>query len=761
MPPAGGPTECGANRRKQRCPSQSDEAQILEMKGSVPSGGLKARLRPIRSGTGTRVSATRARKTCPGRLRSKNTVVGGAPTTSSPKQPSSNISYTCNQGSDDGGSEHEDEEDLKTHHDARRSMGRRRDSAAVGGRNRSKREGPCATKLRVLEDGKRQYTTADTAGTCAALSEGDHDADVLRDTDSEVDHGDDNDEDDKSVRCRCGVEHWTDGTRWIRCDGRGCGAWEHFSCVYPKGAAAAGTNNVGSEEPPETHLCLSCEGGPTSTFQARARGRLLIRGDGFSPSKPKSKPTPASANTAAPGDRKGRVGATVRRSLRVVALREESRPPPRRKNVVGDEAYGESSSSDIEVVGGHDIGVREDSDDVYLSDGFVVPEGKVETIQKFRCRCGASREQDKIGGLAAKNAAWENQAAERWVQCRSDPCGVLEHAACCEHGCSEGARRHWCRACDPEGKKHAKLAQRQNRKRRKRRCSDGSKGSGEPGSPSMTSDAGKRPLVNKGQGIYERSRVLLDRLWRAVAAGDATSVEQTFREAEDEKLHTVQQLLEAEAPPEMLVGGSYNAETRGYERGEAQVQPVGITLLMFAAGYWIVHAAAAGDSSTENVGCNDAVTGSCAMDHAAAAAASAAAVVSAEQPVDLRAEIEQNEGEGDSAPRIVTADEKDRHSTPEAGGGSRVNEAGVEPRRREDAPGLGSEARLAVLKAVLDRSYDGAVQVVDGSGRTAVHHASAVNAASEVALLLEGQRGVAAALATVRCRDTNLKYGDV
>ncbi|CAM9839833.1 unnamed protein product, partial [Ectocarpus sp. 12 AP-2014] len=63
-----------------------------------------------------------------------------------------------------------------------------------------------------------------------------------------------------------------------------------------------------------------------------------------------------------------------------------------------------------------------------------------------------------------------------------------------------------------------------------------------------------------------------------------------------------------------------------------------------------------------------------------------------------------------------------------------------------DFPQLASDARLAVLRLVLERSRDRAVLAVDADGKTALHHAAAVGGAGEVSLLLEGELGGGAAL---------------
>jgi len=68
-----------------------------------------------------------------------------------------------------------------------------------------------------------------------------------------------------------------------------------------------------------------------------------------------------------------------------------------------------------------------------------------------------------------------------------------------------------------------------------------------------------------------------------------------------------------------------------------------------------------------------------------------------------------------------------------------------------------------VLRLVLDRSGARAALAADGEGRTAVHHAAAVNGAREVALLLEGALGGQAALAKVRggARGENKGRGEI
>ena len=305
------------------------------------------------------------------------------------------------------------------------------------------------------------------------------DDDCLVDTDSDA-----GSHDSQLVLCRCGGRDSKDGSCWISCDGRGCRRWEHLRCAYPERAAAAeeggGEDDEGGEEkPPETHFCDRCKANGSAAGMGFSGGSSLSRGGGSMAAEPSSRSPSIGFSPSKRMAREGSVAngsdVEVRRSRRVMS--REGIRTLLRKNVVGSEVSNTPScSDDADAAGGSDSGVGaclgggindSDEDD---SDSFWAPEGQVEASEEYRCRCGATHEDEGVIGTPKRGVVdVDGDSAgggSRWMQCRSDSCGIWEHAACCEHGCSAGAtpgspvtaanRKHWCRSCDPKGKKHAR-----------------------------------------------------------------------------------------------------------------------------------------------------------------------------------------------------------------------------------------------------------------------------------------------------------------
>lgn len=665
-------------RHKPRSFPEKAQVRTKEKKGRASDSPKEKKTYRNRFGSDSRTRGTRP-------LRSRNKTATGTRSPTSKRLSASAAANTSRQPDSD--SPYISSGDQES--------GQRRNNAWVS--NKSKRVGPRTTKVTAGNGAKKIAASGDTR---PALSEGGDDTDGLRDTDSGGDlprNGDGRIDDGEVIAlCRCGATDWKDGERWIRCDGLGCRTLEHFRCVCPRGASG-GADDTSDEDLPVTHLCLACKGEKPSAAcrkRVRAPGRILIRGDGFSPSKRLAKASPARAS-APPSVREDGVGVTVRRSSRVSVLREGARQPRRRKNVVGDEAYQSSSSSDVDAM--EEFGVGEDSDDdSYRFDDFIAPEGQVETNQEPGCRCGAVRERDETN-----------------------------------HGCSERTGKHWCRACDPTGKKHAKSA---GKKKRRKRTGERSCPSSSLLEVERSTSRGHAATARNGRGLDESLIDFHNRLCRAVVSGNAASIDQIFREVEDEEnerglIDSIRLLLAAEVPIERLGGGG----------GDDGVQPVGITPLMLASGYWTVLTASSNDSSTTagNMDTN-AVPG----DSNTAVDVIAAIAGEEYHPADLSAKTKKSAHKGE--PEAI--------SPAEGMAGKRfLTSEGTRIRDHTTASDLGSEARLAVINALLARSDDGTVvRAVDSAGRTAVHHAAAVNGAREAALLLQGERGAKMAFATVR-----------
>lgn len=639
------------------------------------------------------------------------------------------------------------------------------------------------------------------AATAALFGDDDEeDADCLRDTDSERavsdEGGDASESSNEPVICRCGARDWKDGERWIRCDGQGCRTWEHLRCAYPRVAADEENEEEGKE--PNIRLCDRCKakGSAAVVVAAPGRRRLLTRGNVDGSEASNSSLESSCTGTKSSKKPRGSMGsdheeAAVRRSRRV-ARRKGVRPLllQRRKNVVGDEAYGASShSDDVEVVstgfaGWGSIGGDTGDDD---SDSFWAPEGQVEATQEFCCRCGATHEEEGVGGVvpaaaaAADSFVSEGITAGCWVQCRSDSCGVWEHAACCEYGCSPGAardspavargRKHWCRACDPNGKKHARCEER--RLRRKRLRAEGGRG-GEARAERSPADKTKTVVRREESGGWEQTidhglNVLHCRLWGAVAAGDAPLVEQAFREIEGKPTRGsdfVRRVLDAAPPPAEdmsveLPGRGGRGLVLGSGNSSQGTVPTGISLLMLAAGYWKSFYEAADCNSVPRVNAR-VVEGADTM-LATENRAATTAGRSTETTGDATPPLEGNpEAFEEAVVFEARATSKQEPLVPRTAAVNASFAAGLDVPTRmgadteptafvgEQVPDLGSETRLAVLRLVLARGGGRAMLAVDCEGRTAVHHAAVENGAGEVTLLLAEELGGEAAILTVR-----------
>ena len=656
-----------------------------------------------------------------------------------------------------------------------------------------------------------------------AALQSDDDADgCLRNTDSEeasAASGDDGD-DDGPVLCRCGARDWQDGARWIQCDARGCRTWEHLRCAYPRrGTRQEEKDDPEAERiaPPDFYLCAGCSAKGSSAAAGRARRggrRCLTRcGEGAQPS-----PTRTTASGDGMQDGAG-AASRVRRSERVSG--KEMRRVPLTKNVVGEE-LSSSSSSDGEMGGVGPSGSLDNdrgglggagsSDD----DDFWAPEGHVETSQEYRCRCGVTLQKgdDAVGGGDGNGEGdGGNASSGRWVQCRSDACGVWEHATCCDHGCSlapsaptpaasatdDGARRHWCRACDPKGKKHARWDEKMRKKMKKRARI--AKGAGERGGARATGagnalagDARGGRGSNKKQ-TEEREGKLLGDIWRAVISGDPSALEELFREADGDNERSdisVERLLTSGQPHTRCLDlrpcSSRGCDDGGRKEVDAgdncspvlgdHPVPAGLSVLMLAAGFWsnFVDASAAraapAEASTVLVDTESSsesapvVTGDRSAPLVPGATRLSAADGNPETGVAAAgAPAPPPSTAADAADETARSEVAEKTSQPITdGGGGSAGPAGAavtplaatEPlataatASKQRIPPLGSEARLAVLRLVLERGGRRAVLAADGEGRTAAHHAAAVNGAAEAVLLLGGELGEEAALAKVK-----------
>lgn len=640
------------------------------------------------------------------------------------------------------------------------------------------------------------------------------DDDCLVDTDSDVES-----DGSQSVLCRCGSRDSKDGSCWISCDGRGCRTWEHLRCAYPERAAAAAVadeeeeedDERGEDNPPEIHFCDRCKAKGSAAGVGSRGGSSLCRGGGSAATDPSPRSPSIGFSPSKRMVREGSVANSqdveVRRSRRV--MRREGIRTLLRKNVVGSEASSTPSSSDgADVAGGRGSGVGaclgggindSDEDD---SDGFWAPEGQVEASEEFRCRCGATHQDEGVIGAPNGGAVVvDSDGASggcRWMQCRSDSCGIWEHAACCEYGCSAGAapgsptpaadRKHWCRSCDPKGKKHARWKQRLRNSSRKRKLREAGRGgrrarAGLTETPGAIGAAGKGgPTPRRRQAVDERSTTLLRRLWGAVASADVVSVEQVLLEVKGnsgEESESAQRRLLEEQPPTRGVGAPFDGDSgRGEGMTTSGTEPAdvvsdGVSVLMLAAGHWkSVANDAAVRASAEHVGTGIAEAPATELgsgEEAAAARRSngsnpAAASTTAHREGKPEAEGERKGSGGeatvmskapvlpadaDGQPARVVVESVDK---PRLTGESAEGDAA--PATVEPPPPLGSEARLAVLRLLLARTGERSVLAADAEGRTAVHHAAEVGASHEAALLLRGEIGAQSSLAKViHCKE--------
>lgn len=658
--------------------------------------------------------------------------------------------------------------------------------ASVGLRPRSSARAPEGGGVgNAVPRAPRSAPSAAIPTTSSMYDDSDDVDDCLRNTDSEPSlcGGSDVDSDgegsDGPVRCQCGARDWHDGDRWIRCDGRGCRLWEHHRCAYPP-CEPNGSEQEEEEEPPEVHFCVTC----------RAK-RQYAESANLGDKGPASRGCIQNAN----GEENDR--PIVRRSRRVAG--REGLEPLTRKNVVGDEASEASSClDDVETLGSSaNIGLHlsrrntsggtfksgDNASDDYDSDDFWAPEGEVETTQEFRCRCGATQ-----GEQQGSKSGWSRAADGRgtatagpWVQCRFDACGVWEHAACCDFGCAtEGGeldaqapnvqhKRHWCRACDPKGKRHARWRERKQKRRKERPSWPGTDVARTGKATGSSTQLGGRMPTTLAQeswdvGIDEPARVSFPCLWRAVAVGDVPAVQRALTELgareTSEDVDAVQRLLEMRPPLDECFGGDFQGESsfKGTSRtcrkrgGGAP----GITLLMLAAGYWM-------NISSTCVARRDPG----AEEGASSTSGNSPNVNTAETPVSANEDREASAARvapGEAAPEgdvdgETRPSQRDTVTSPKASTGEDlfVGTSGAAASNvqtwsevdRSDSV-IGSEARMAVLRLVLNASRDVAVLTADEEGRTAMHHAAAVNAAMETGLLLEGKIGRKAALVKVR-----------
>lgn len=640
------------------------------------------------------------------------------------------------------------------------------------------------------------------------------DDDCLRNTDSDnaAGSGGGDGQDDSSsdgeepVLCRCGARDWQDGARWIRCDARGCRTWEHMRCSYPEK-----DNEGGKKSPPEFHLCLGCKPKGSSLATAKkkkGRRRSLTRcgGDEWAASSPKSLSSELPSPSGSPMSYDDRVGgragvddgagkSTVRRSRRVSG--REKRRVVLRKNVVGDEeGYSSCSDNDMGMWGGGDghggatggCGGN-DSSNAYSdaeSDGFWAPEGKVEMSQEYRCRCGGTLQNQDAS--SAGGGGEGGRASGSWVQCHNDACGVWEHAACCDFCLSSTSSaprtcvgRHWCRVCDPKGTKHARWEEK--RRKKSKHAVIGAAAPGASPRPAhvgaLAAESRRGRGKNKAMGKWHRS--LLGDLWGAVLSGNTSLLNQVFHKVDDGDEDSgicIERLLGAGQPScldvvSFLAGGSGGGETivgggNKLPVPDGQYFPPGLSLLMLAAGYWknvVDESTTVGASSA--AACSAANSRSLETEPISDGSANPATGTSELLCVDDIPEEPAAAGAAGATTTAVAAAASKNMEKEQQAETPAQNEASPPELASIDVPGapaqvlasktstgtlpaLGSEARLEVLRLVLKRSGARAVLAVDEEGRTAVHHAAAVNGAGEVALLLGGELGEKAALVMVR-----------
>lgn len=306
------------------------------------------------------------------------------------------------------------------------------------------------------------------------------------------------------------------------------------------------------------------------------------------------------------------------------------------------------------------------------------------------------------------------------------------------------ARRHWCRTCDPKGKKHAKYQDKRETKRPSH--AEGTVAGTGTDSPKKL---GQCPRVNC-TGLDEQEELLHLRLWEAVLKGDLNAVRRTVSDADGREEGCMQRLWVAGQPSSTHrnLGGGEGSEAPAAITGRATALTPGINLLILAAGYWVHHVGlggpAVGSASMAKAIAHDAVT------------------------LDGKAESNNDGGEGSPEDTQRVNEPEDKQAMGSEGMEAKKEAEASTPRRNsrggagalwtvQDAPaesaagldsitpsgslGLGSEARMQVLNAVLERCTGEGILKADAEGRTATHHAAATGAAREVTLLLKEDPG--------------------
>ncbi|CAM9209047.1 unnamed protein product, partial [Sphacelaria rigidula] len=616
----------------------------------------------------------------------------------------------------------------------------------------------------------------------------------LEDSDSEGENFDRADSSAERVQCRCGAKDWEDGEKWIRCDGRNCWMWEHSRCAYPSQDEEAFEA--------KTHICLRCTkkgGAVTVRSLARDAGAPTPERRTSSVTSPQN----SSARKWSPGSGVHCDGGRedqVRRSRRVAGSQRGIHPLIRKGNLVRE--MQSSSEDDDHVVlwgyadsEGNEERESDDSDGKAVGsesdDGFTAPEGKVDVWKELRCRCGATREGQGVVGMGGtgstvsvavdsrpsgreRGASTQAPDGFMWVECRSDHCGIWEHAVCCDFGCADDGMgevprvvtKHWCRVCDPKGTKHRKNMEKK-RKQQARTRTNGMAVSGRGASGTIS----KRTVPRKAQkdiGCFDdQGGALLHDLWKAVATGDISRLEKVFHAARRDTSGE-RRLLNAKPPPLLALDLDLldHIDEQGAisdTRGSIPTSfPSGLTLVMLAAGYWRMIEVDSMDSAEL---AND----------SSMMADEASAVCDKDTPVDDVCTGYFEIGERSSTQLmsspvedLLAARENEMARAGARGKQQEMRESAVDEGREPEiamvavspkAPGEGesqvetkvpprgaSETRLNVLRLLLKRNAGSeSILAADGEGRTAAHHAAAVNGAGEVELLLKGEKTAARA----------------
>ncbi|CAM9955426.1 unnamed protein product, partial [Discosporangium mesarthrocarpum] len=391
---------------------------------------------------------------------------------------------------------------------------------------------------------------------------------------------------DGLVECRCGASEWRDDKLWIQCGL--CNRWEHKTCAHPKARVT-----------PENHSCWRCTG------EGRRGNRRLARG-----AHPRSPMNSRGVMKKLSDDTKNSV---ARKSKRLVNSVLTQNGAGRRRNVISPNEPIDlrSSSSEDDVGMWIDPGQGDFADrgleDEEAGDDFFAPEGQVEMKRNIKCKCGATNESEGVGGSSSPF-----QGA--WLVCSTDVCEVSEHATCWGFRDNDKLPRHWwCMDCDPEGRKNAR-AQEANLRRKERPMArkrelrqDQEKEGASPSSsgPSANPAENHASLVRSGsmnkeeagrRGGGSERELSRCRLWGAVWAGKAESVESILREQQ------ITQDVEKEALNERLHQEDGSGARAGARRAGAgptsrtSAKPLvklmrplsnGLTVLMLAAGAWV------------------------------------------------------------------------------------------------------------------------------------------------------------------------------